>query len=279
MRAIGIEYISVFGLPPVEFVNLAADLGCSHIGTALLPMPYNPHGYPTWSLSADRALRQEMVAAMRDRGVSISLGEGFIVRPNADVRNLAADLDVMCELGVKRISTLSIDPDLSRAFDQFATLAEMANAAGVETTVEFGPRLAVADLPTALAAVRHVAQPNCRLLIDTMHLVRSGSGAADIVALDPALIGYVQLCDAPLVSRFSDYVEEAKYERMAPGAGELPLLDIIAVLPRHLPIGLEVPLRSQAERGVGPHDRLGRCVEAARSLVARAEARTGSADR
>jgi hypothetical protein len=39
MRAIGIEYINVFGLPPVEFVNLAADLGCAHIGTGLLPMP------------------------------------------------------------------------------------------------------------------------------------------------------------------------------------------------------------------------------------------------
>ena len=272
MRRIGIEYISVFGLPPVEFVNLAADLGCSYIGTALTPMPYNPHGYPTWSLIDDRALRREMISALRGRGVSISVGEGILVRPNTDVRDRALDLDVMCELGVERINTLSIDPDRSRSFDQFATLAEMTDAVGMETTVEFGPMMAVADLPTALAALRHVARSNCRLLIDTMHLVRSGSGASDIAALDPAVIGYAQLCDAPLISKFSQYMDEAKYERMAPGTGELPLLDILAALPGHLAVGLEVPQRSLAEAGVGPRERLGRCVEATRELLARAEA-------
>jgi hypothetical protein len=49
-------------------------------------------------------------------------------------------------------------------------------------------------------------------------------GAADVAALDRDVIGYVQLCDAPLVSRFSEYTEDAKFERMAPGTGELPLL-------------------------------------------------------
>jgi sugar phosphate isomerase/epimerase len=67
---------------------------------------------------------------------------------------------------------------LTRSFDQLATRAEMTAALAMETVVEFGPRLAVADLPTAVAAIRHVRKPNCRLLIDTMHLVRSGSGAA-----------------------------------------------------------------------------------------------------
>jgi hypothetical protein len=69
---IGVERLCVFGLPPVQFVNLAADLGCRYIGTSLLPMPYNPHGYPKWSLRADPALRRDMLAAMHHRGVSIS---------------------------------------------------------------------------------------------------------------------------------------------------------------------------------------------------------------
>jgi hypothetical protein len=34
MRALGIEFISVFGLPPVDFVHLAAGLGCRYISTA-----------------------------------------------------------------------------------------------------------------------------------------------------------------------------------------------------------------------------------------------------
>lgn len=269
MNRLGIENISVFGLPPVEFVNLAADLGCRYISIGLEPLPYNPHGYRNFSLREDTALRREMVAAMRDRGISISLGEGFTVRPGLDVcEQRASDLGVMRELGVKCINTVSMDPDVARTFDQFAALAEKAIAIGMEVvTTELAPGLTVADLPTALAAVRHVGRPNFRLLIDTMHLVRSGSGAADLAALDPSLIAYIQLCDAPLAPRFATYFEEAMFERMAPGTGELPLLDILRALPRELPLGIEVPLRSQAEAGVGPRERLGPVVESARRLL------------
>lgn len=66
----------------------------------------------------------------------------------------------------------------------------------------------VNDLPTALAATRHVGRPDFKLLIDTMHLARARSTAADITAPDPELIGYVQLCDAPLKQRLKTYFKE-----------------------------------------------------------------------
>jgi sugar phosphate isomerase/epimerase len=264
---LAIERLCVFGLPPVQFVTLAAELGCRYISTGLVPMSYNPHGYPKWSLRDDPALRRELIAAMRDRDVSISLCEGFGVRVDRDVREYASDLDVLRELGVCRINAASSDRDLQRTLDQFARLAQMADSLGIETTIEIGPG-PIANLSAALAAVRHVDKPNFRLLIDTMHFVRSGSGAADIAALDPNVIGYVQLCDAPLRSRHSSYMEEALYERLVPGTGELPLLDILTALPQDLVIGLEVPQRSLAEAGVGPHERVARCLEATRGLLA-----------
>ena len=268
MTLLAIERLCVFGLPPVQFVNLAAELGCRYISTGLTPMSYNPHGYPTWSLRGDPALRREMLAAMRDQDVSISLCEGFGVRADGDVREYVSDLDALCELGVCRINVASSDRDRRRTLDQFAHLAEMADALGIDTTIEIGPG-PITNLAAALAAVRYVGKPNFRILIDTMHFVRSGSGAADIAALDPNVIGYVQLCDAPLKSKHSSYMEEALYERMVPGTGELPLLDILAALPEEVVIGLEVPQRSLAEAGVGPEQRVGRCVEATRSLLAR----------
>lgn len=271
-RGLGIEFLSVFDLPPVQFVELAADLGCRYISSALSQVGYNPHGYPKAVLREDPALRREMVAVMRDRGVSISLGEGFGVRPDADTRALGGDLDLMCELGVKRINAISLEPDLGRTFDEYGVLAEMAAARGLETTTEFAPGLAVADLSTALAAVRHVGRPDFRLLIDTMHLARSGSTPADLAAVPPQLIGYVQLSDATRGPRFDTYMEEAMYERLPPGEGEFPLLDILKALPRDLVIGLEIPQRRLAEAGVGPHERLGACVEAARGLLAERDA-------
>lgn len=269
MERLGIEFLSVLGLPPVAFVSLAADLGCRHISTGLESSPYNPLGYPPFSLRDDRALRREMTAVMRDRDVSISLGEGMNVRQGADIRDRADDLDLMAELGVRRVNTVSLDPDLDRSVDQFGTLAEMAASRGMETTVEPSPGLTVPDLPAALDAIRQVGRPDFRILIDTMHLIRSGSGPDDIAVLDPGTVGYIQLSDAPLAPAIPHYSEEAMFERMVPGAGELPLLEILSALPRDLVIGLEVPLRSQAQAGVGPHERLGRCVDAARGLLAR----------
>jgi sugar phosphate isomerase/epimerase len=254
-------------MPPVESVHLAGDLTCHYIGIGLVPTPYNPHAYPAWSLREDRALRGEMIAAMHGRDVSISLCEGFGVRRGMDVRDYAADLEIVRELGCRRINAASSDRDWSRTLDQFARLAEMAHALDIETTIEVGPG-PVAGLPAALAAVRHVGQPHFRLLIDTMHFVRSGSGPGDIAALDPGVIGYVQLCDVPLVSKHSSYMDEALYERMVPGTGELPLREILAALPRDVVLGLEVPQRSLAQAGVGPHERVGRCVQATRSLLA-----------
>jgi sugar phosphate isomerase/epimerase len=270
MADLGIEFISVFGLPPVQFVELAADLGCRHITTSLRRSgDYNPHGYATFSLREDKVLRREMLAAMRDRGVSPSLGEGLAILANLDVRSAyGADLDLMRELGVPRINVVSLEPQLSRTFDQLGALTEMAANVDIETVVEFVPIFTIADLPTALAAIRHVGRPDCRLLIDTMHFGRSGARSSDLAALDPELIGYVQLCDAPRVPPFPDYLEEAMFERMVPGEGELPLRDILAALPRDRVIGLEVPLRREAEAGIGPNKRMGRCVEAARTLLA-----------
>lgn len=270
MNRLGVERLCVFGMPPVEFVRLAAGLGCGFIGVGLTPMRYyNPHGYPDWSLRDDAGLRRDMVAAMADHGVRISLCEGFGVRRGADVRDYAGDLDLLCELGGDRINVASSDRDLGRTLDGFAALAEMAQARGIETTIEVGPG-PISDLAAGLEAVRHVGQPGFKLLIDTMHFFRFGDSAAALAALDPGVVGYVQLCDAPRVSPFESYMEEALHERMTPGEGELPLLDALKALPRDLIVSVEVPQRSKAEAGMSAHERVGQCVAAARKLLAQA---------
>ena len=109
------------------------------------------------------------------------------------------------------------------------------------------PSDTIGRLPAALAAVRHVGRANFRLLIDTMHFVRSGSGAADIAAPDPKVIGYVHICYVPLNSRHSSYLDEALHERMVPATGELPVLDIVHALPAEVIVCIEAPRRPLVE--------------------------------
>ena len=266
MDRLGIGFLCGFGLPPVEFVNLTADLGCRYMSAVVRGLPLLPLGYPPSPLK-DAKLRREVLTAMNDRGVTISLGDGFLVLPGAEMHTFSADLDALAELGAPRINVVSLDPDLARTFDQFAVLTELAAERGIQTMVEPVPGLTVGDLTTALAALKHVGRGDFRLLIDTMHLVRSGAGATDVAALDPAHIGYAQLNDATVRPRIDNYMEEAMFERLVPGEGELPLGDILAVLPPDIVIELEVPRRSLALAGVSPIDRLRPCVQAARRLL------------
>jgi sugar phosphate isomerase/epimerase len=267
MNQLGIELLSVFGMNPVDQVILAADLGCAHISSGLTQFQVNPHGYAPRSLKDDPALRREMIAAMRDRGVSLSLGEGFAVRPGTDVRDRARELDIMAELGARCLGGVGMEPDGARLIDQFAALVEMAEARGLKVTIEFAPVLPVANLDQALALVAAVNRPDFRVLVDAMHFFRSGGDVAALAALDPNVIGYAQLCDAPLVAVEPDYMREATFERRAPGAGELPLAAFVAALPDHVVISLEVPMLAAAEGGVSPVDRLRPAVEAARRLI------------
>jgi sugar phosphate isomerase/epimerase len=100
-----------------------------------------------------------------------------------------------------------------------------------------------------------------------MHVYRSGASTADVAKLAPELIGYVQICDAPLVSKYEFYGDEARYERLPPGEGELPLADFIKALPPHLMLGLEIPMRAKTEAGITPAQALAPCVAATRALL------------
>jgi sugar phosphate isomerase/epimerase len=115
--------------------------------------------------------------------------------------------------------------------------------------------------------VRKVGLPNFSLLVDSMHFFRLGNTLADFAGLDPALVGYVQLADSPWGPRFDTYIEEAMYERMVPGEGELPLRDFLRLVPDGVVVSLEIPLRSLAEQGEGPRERTKRCIDAARRLM------------
>lgn len=267
MHQIALGYLSVFGLPPVQFIDLAAALDCRHISIFLRGGPLLPLDYPSFSLTKDPALRQEIGAALRGHDVTITLGDGFLVRPDTEIRSFASDLDALAELGAGQINVISLDRDRSRTFDQFGELTELAAQRHIRTVTEPAPGLVIGDIPTALAAVQHVGRPEFQVLVDTMHLIRSGCTPDDLAAIDPDHVGYVQINDTTLQPKIANYLEEAMFERMVPGEGELPLREILAALPADLVIEIEVPQRSLAMAGVSPIDRLRPCVAATRRLL------------
>lgn len=269
MRDLGIEFISVFGMDPVSYAKVTAGLGCRYVTGCLEPLDYATPYYPRYSLRDDATLRREFVAAVKDLGLEYSLAEGFAVVPGLDVASAyERDLDIFAEMGAKRANLLSFDLDPARTLDGIAWMAEAAAARDMPASIEFVPQTGIPNMQPALDIIAKVGG-DLTLLIDTMHLCRSGSTPGDVAALDPNLIGYVQLCDVPLQSPFATYFEEATHDRLTPGDGELPLLEILRHIPEDRVIGLEIPLRAKMVAGEDAPTRLGRCVEAAHDLLHR----------
>jgi sugar phosphate isomerase/epimerase len=266
MERLGLDMQSVFGLPPVDYVNLAADLGCSHIAIGLTSLPWNPLDFPTWSLRTDRELRQAFKRALDERGVVASVLAGFSLKSDVDVRDLAPDMDLAVELGVRQLASVGMDRDIARAHDQLAILTEMAAARGMEVVLDYAPHQVINSLEAACAALRHAGSPHALLSLDAMHVFRAGATVADIAALDPALIGYAQVCDVPNVPPHDDYAREATFERLVPGEGDLPLRDFVGALPPHVLIGIEVPNRTLAQ-SEGLAAFMARAVRASRALL------------
>lgn len=265
MDRLAIEFICVLGMPPVEFVGLARDLGVANIGLAPQPITANPHGYRAWNLLEDKALVRETRAAMADSDVRVSLGEGFLIRDGMDTAPIEAMLDLFAELGAPTVNAVS----MAASPEAFGAFAAMAGERGMRATVEFLPMMPPASFAAALDHVAACGTPGAQVLVDSMHFFRGGGTIAELAAADPAKIGHVQICDVPMPARIADYGLEAREERLAPGMGDLPLIDFVRALPANLTIGLEVPETNKARAGIGPADRLAPVIAAARDLIAR----------
>lgn len=268
MDRLALEFISALGMPPADFIALARRLGVGKVGMAPAPIGADPHGYGPWDLRREPALLRETKAALYAEGVTVSLGEGFLIMAGIDIADSAATMNIMAELGAPLVNCVVLEQDRARAFDQFARFAEMAAAHGMRGAIEFMPLMWPAIPAEAAAFLHDSGAKGAGLVLDAMHVYRSGASAADCAALDPARIAYVQLCDVPMPAPHADYGAEARDNRLPPGEGDLPLAEFIAALPRNVTMGLEIPMAARAEAGVGPDERLGPAVAAARLLLA-----------
>ena len=129
----------------------------------------------------------------------------------------------------------------------------------------------VARLEDAVDVVSRAGRPNGTILIDALHLARSGGSVAAVAGLDSALIGSIQLCDAPAESPGSSgIIDEARGNRLPPGEGALPLLELLAAVGGDVPLSLEVPM---ARSSLTPLERARRVFEAGHALLRASERR------
>ena len=69
---------------------------------------------------------------------------------------------------------------------------------GLKLALEFIPYSEAKTIEQARRLIGLTGQPNVGILVDSLHLDRSGGTPADIAGIEPELIYFAQLCDAGL---------------------------------------------------------------------------------
>lgn len=237
---LGIAHFSCIEMRPADFVDLAGQVGYASVGLRLHPAF---SGAPFYTLAPGSAEMRQTKTALRQAGIGVYDIEFVVVDGAFSPTNLSAILDSAAELGARRLSVCGDDPDNGRFVANLSALAELAAAVGMAVDLEIMPWRQIGTLETAVRAVAATEMTNVGVLVDALHLARSGGSPGDLIRLPPSMIRSVQLCDAQ-AERPEDtaaLIAEARGGRLLPGFGALPLGDLLGVIPQDAVISVEVP--------------------------------------
>ena len=221
---------TVLDAPPHQAIAAAADAGFDGLGLRL-----DPDTIGDSDLARIRTQLQVTGLALFDLEV-IRLGAP--TSPGA-VRRL---VQVGAELGARWILTVSLYPEFAQTVAELAEVAQAAKSAGMGIALEFMRFTEIDTLDAASRAVRACGASNVGVLVDALHLSRSGGTCTQLAQVDASLLAYAQLCDAPLTGPATAHglADEARHSRLMPGHGELALAQFVSALPPDLPVAVEV---------------------------------------
>jgi sugar phosphate isomerase/epimerase len=245
-----ISHMTALDAEPERMVVAAAKAGFEGVGLRIFPPKHAPGQYP---VTGDRPRIRALRALADDSGIRIFEAESFGIGPDFQRDDYLRALEAADALGAGVIVSAGIDDDLDRLAENYLWLAESASRHGIRMAMEFMPYRGMRTLADALRVHGLVGHPNAKLLVDAVHLSRTGADVADLAALpDLSIIGHFHICDAPAEFPASneDKMRESREARLYPGQGGLPLREMIALLPADCSISLEAPHRDQASWSV-----------------------------
>lgn len=246
---IGIVSLTLADLAPPDFVETAAAAGYDFVGLGVVPDAAGRGGL----IGSDAPVR-ETRQRLRDRGLYVRDVQFVALDAGVSAERWTPVLEIGARLGATELGVIVRDGDAARLADNLAALTRDAHAHGLQPMLE---AVSYSPVRTIAQAAGLAREAGCAVMFDPLHLQRSGGRVDDLRGLEPGLTPFVQLCDAPLDvpqdlpsadrvppgQRGGGSVPhlEALAFRELPGEGELPLAEMLAVLPAGTPVSVETP--------------------------------------
>jgi len=236
---------TLFNASPIEVVNAAAAGGFDAVGVRVAGRkPGDGSAAVIGNASTIRDLRRRR----DDTGIAITHVTAYWVTPDLPLAKFLPVIETAAELGAGMIGVNCGYPDEARFVSFMASYCEAAAKYRLKLVLEFMPYSGAKTLEQAVRMIGETGRPNFGLMVDPLHLARSGGTPADVKKVEPGLIYMVQLCDAPLEKPADlELRVEALTGRLYPGEGGLPLHDLLDAVPREAQIDVEAPCRQHAD--------------------------------
>src|SRR5690606_39256339 len=138
-----------------------------------------------------------LLRALDETGMSVLEIGVFPLKADTKAQDFAPVVAFSAKIGARYLVCPIEDDDTARRVETFRAVCNLAAGHGMEALVEFNPYSGCRSLAEAEDLAREAGRPNGKLLIDVLHLSRSGGSPQDARRVDPALVPLVHFCDAP----------------------------------------------------------------------------------
>lgn len=239
---------------PSVMIDAAAAAGFDGVGLRLSSPVTDAHGV------ADVTATKHQAA---DRGIVIHDVEVYRIGSGEDPSPL---VERAAAVGAAALLVVSDSDSRAETVDGIGRVVQIARPHGLRVAVEY---MAWTDPSNPTDAVSIALDTGSDVVVDLLHHVRVGAGARELEAVvSSGTLAWVQICDGPAhAPADGDLIHEARHGRLVPGAGDLPLDELLACVPDDVVISVEVQSTELAR--IDPGDRARLLSETSRAVIDR----------
>lgn len=270
-RPFTLGHLTVERLSPPDLVEQAAEAGFRVIGIRFWDGFTNKE---TWPMRPGSAMLRDTMKGLADTGLKVPEIENIVLQNSTNVADYIPMFEVGAILGARRVIIGSVVDDESLCTDLFAKLCETARPFNLDIAIEFYLKWhGCANFEQGVRIIRNAGQSNGKLLVDALHLNRSGGTPSLLKTVPADIFASLQICDAPAArpASLDEISVESRFERKLAGQGGLPLEEVVRAYPADAPLGIEIPMRS-LEDSIGSQAFLKQCFDTTAALLERASA-------